>query len=84
MDVAAQPVEGCVHGQVPALGEPLGRLDDHPIVQPVCYCSVSASPRRVARSDPGELAEASEVDGFCWVWDGRAAPAGTPLALTHL
>lgn len=31
-----------------------------------------------------ELAEASEMDAFCWVWDGRGGPAGTPLAPAHL
>jgi hypothetical protein len=27
------PVEGCVHAQVPALGDPLSQLDNHSIVQ---------------------------------------------------
>lgn len=50
--VAAQQLERGPHRYAePLRDHAFGPLDDHPAVQAVCSCSVTTSPRRIARSD---------------------------------
>jgi hypothetical protein len=50
-DMAAQPVESCVHAQVSALAIPVACSMITRLFSAACYRSVSASPRRMARWD---------------------------------